>query len=242
MPQLGGMRAMEGPIIHASLPDEIMIQIGGRMPTREEQFYETASRELAENKLSEAIWAKAFSLAVADEQKAKALYIKLRVEQLDRERPRSTAEAIREAWPAITSGQAFICPYCGAHTTARDVWISSRPHRYYCRICSKELFAESPKALTTAAIKGDNPFPSDMPIALAPKKNNPWALWGFIVGLVSVFFFWIGIIPLTGLALSVAGLTSFKPETQKNKWMAGVGLCLSIIYTLMYMREYGHLG
>ena len=117
------------------------------MPTREEQFYETASRELAENKLSEAIWAKAFSLAVADEQKAKALYIKLRVEQLDRERPRSTAEAIQEAWPAITSGQAFICPYCGAHTTARDdLWISSRPHRYYCGACKKELYAEAPEA------------------------------------------------------------------------------------------------
>ena len=252
------------------------------MPTREEQFYETASRELAENKLSEAIWAKAFSLAVADEQKAKALYIKLRVEQLEkafslavadeqkakalyiklrveqleRERPRSAAEAIREAWPAIKSRQAFICPYCGAHTTALyDFFsISSRPHRYYCRACKKELYAEAPEAQTTAAIKGDNPFPSDMPIALAPEKNNPfpsdmpialapkvnnpWALWGFIIGLVSVFFSWIGIIPLIGLVLSVTGLTTFKPESQKNKWMAGVGLCLSIIYTLMYMREY----
>jgi len=158
------------------------------MPTREEQFYETASRELAENKLSEAIWAKAFSLAVADEQKAKALYIKLRVEQLERDNP---------------------------------------------------FLSDMPIAL---APEKNNPFPSDMPIALAPKVNNPWALWGFIVGLVSVVFFWIGIIPLIGLVLSVIGLTSFKPESQKNKWMAGVGLCLSIIYTLMYMREYVHLG
>ena len=113
---------------------------------------------------------------------------------------------------------------------------------FYCRTCKKELYAEAPKTQTTVATTRNDPFPSDVPMDLVLKVNNPWALWGFIVGLVSVFFFWIGIIPLIGLVLSVIGLTSFKPESQKNKWMAGVGLCLSIIYTLMSMREYGHLG
>jgi hypothetical protein len=212
------------------------------MPALDEQFYETAARELAENQYSQAIWAKAFRLAKADVQKAKALYIKLRVEQLERETPRSAAQVILDAWPAITNKQVFVCPYCGALTTAvHQLWVSSGRHRYLCRACKKELSIEVPHAQSTNAVKGSGPLTPAISSPHVFKHNNPWALWGFITGLVSIFFFWIGIIPLAGLGLSVAGLTSFKPETQKNKWMAGVGLALSILYTLAYMGHYGHL-
>ena len=80
---------------------------------------------------------------VADEQKAKALYVKLRVEQLEREVPHSTAEVVQEAWPAITTGQAFVCPFCGADTTAPTRTLDlSRADRYYCQACKRELIAE----------------------------------------------------------------------------------------------------
>jgi hypothetical protein len=214
------------------------------MLPREEEFYETASRELAENKLSEAIWAKAFSLSVADEQKAKALYIRLRVEQLERESSRSTAEVIQEAWPAITTGQAFVCPFCRADTTARhECWISSRPDRYYCQACKKELIAEASQAQSTFAVNAGaqlygKRFP---PVEHEEKRNNPMGATGFVLGIVSIFLYFIGILPISAIVFSAIGLGTFKEELQKNKWMAGVGLALGIIYTLMYMRAYGHL-
>ncbi len=75
-----------------------------------------------------------------------------------------------------------------------------------------------------------------------PKKNNSMAATGFVLGIVSVFLYFIGILPILAIVFSSIGLGTFKPDSQKNKWMAGVGLALGIIYTLMYMRAYGHLG
>lgn len=51
---------------------------------REEEFYELAGREVAENRLVPAVWSKAFSEALGDQQAALALYIRFRVEQLER--------------------------------------------------------------------------------------------------------------------------------------------------------------
>jgi len=67
------------------------------------------------------------------------------------------------------------------------------------------------------------------------------AATGFVLGIVSIFLYFIGILPILAIVFSAIGLGTFKQELQKNKWMAGVGLALGIIYTLMYMRAYGHL-
>jgi hypothetical protein len=73
-------------------------------------------------------------------------------------------------------------------------------------------------------------------------KNNPMALTGFILGLASVGFYFIGILPILGIVFSSIGLATFKPDIQKNKWMAVAGLILSVLYTLMSLREHGHFG
>jgi hypothetical protein len=73
-------------------------------------------------------------------------------------------------------------------------------------------------------------------------KNNPMALTGFIFGLVSMVLYYIGILPTLGIIFSSIGLGTFKPDIHKNRWMAAVGLILGILYTLMSMREHGHLG
>jgi hypothetical protein len=77
--------------------------------------------------------------------------------------------------------------------------------------------------------------------AVVERQNNPLALTGFIIGIAGVFFHFIGVVPVAGIVLSSLGLGSFKPASQKNKWMAGWGLALSIIGTVMYLDAYGHL-
>jgi hypothetical protein len=58
-------------------------------------------------------------------------------------------------------------------------------------------------------------------IPITEKRNNPMVLVSFIVGIVGLILHVIGLIPLVGIVLSGIVLASFKPETQKNRWMAG---------------------
>lgn len=64
------------------------------MEDLEEKLYEIAGSELASKDVNRGIWSKAFSEALGDETKTRALYIKLRVESLRRE---LTAQAERNA-------------------------------------------------------------------------------------------------------------------------------------------------
>lgn len=73
-------------------------------------------------------------------------------------------------------------------------------------------------------------------------KNNPLALTGFILGLVSIFFSWIGIIPIAGLIISGIALSKFDPSKEKNKWQAIAGLILNFLYFLSYLNIYGYLN
>lgn len=87
--------------------------------------------------------------------------------------------------------------------------------------------------------------PASMPIrrptenlVLAPKSFNPLAMTGFILGLTSVVFYVIGIIPILGIVFSGIGLGRFNPETQKAKWMGGWGLALSILFTITFLSRH----
>lgn len=71
----------------------------------------------------------------------------------------------------------------------------------------------------------------------SPKIFNGFAMTGFILGLVSIVFYFIGIVPIVGIVFSAIGLARFNPELQKGKWMAGWGLGLSITYTVMFLTR-----
>lgn len=73
------------------------------------------------------------------------------------------------------------------------------------------------------------------------KTNNPMALAGFILGLISVPLYTIGVLPILAVIFSSVGIGTFRDGMQKNWWMAPAGLTLGIIYLLMYMHAYGHL-
>ncbi|MCR5146905.1 MAG: DUF4190 domain-containing protein [Clostridia bacterium] len=60
------------------------------------------------------------------------------------------------------------------------------------------------------------------------KKTNPQALASFILALVGII---VAGIPcgIAAVITGILGLTKFNPETQKNKWMAIVGIVLGAI-------------
>jgi len=51
----------------------------------DEVLYEQVSREMANGDIKEGMWTKAYANAMGDEGKAKAMYIRMRVEELARE-------------------------------------------------------------------------------------------------------------------------------------------------------------
>jgi hypothetical protein len=75
----------------------------------------------------------------------------------------------------------------------------------------------------------------------ADKRNNVCALLGFILGCCLPLA-WIGIIPLAGVILSFIGLGTFNPKTEKNYWMGGVGLGLSLLGFLVFLSSAGYLN
>jgi hypothetical protein len=62
-------------------------------------------------------------------------------------------------------------------------------------------------------------------------------LTGFILSRVSTVLYGTGIVPILGIVFSAIGLGRFDPELQKGKWMAGWGLALSILYTMMFLTH-----
>ena len=72
--------------------------------------------------------------------------------------------------------------------------------------------------------------------------NNRMALVGFCLGLASILLFDLGLVPLAAIVCSAIGLGTFKADTQKHRWMAGVGLALGILFMLVNAEMNGHIA
>ncbi|MBI2035278.1 MAG: DUF4190 domain-containing protein [Candidatus Liptonbacteria bacterium] len=72
------------------------------------------------------------------------------------------------------------------------------------------------------------------------EKKNPFAIWGFIIGVVSVFL-GMGLPPIAAIILSVIGINKTK-EPKTGKWMAVTGLVLGILYFIVYLYNFGYLS
>lgn len=72
-------------------------------------------------------------------------------------------------------------------------------------------------------------------------KNNKLAIIGFILGMVSILFGFIGIIPILALIFSGIGLWQIKKQKEGGAILAIIGLILGVVYTLVYMQNYGHI-
>ena len=60
----------------------------------DEVLYERVSREMSDGDIKEGMWTKAYANAMGDEGKAKAMYIRMRVEQLAREEAQKQYSAL----------------------------------------------------------------------------------------------------------------------------------------------------
>jgi hypothetical protein len=73
------------------------------------------------------------------------------------------------------------------------------------------------------------------------KPLNKTCSIGFWFGIASIFLYFIGIIPLVGIIISIVGLIQYKKETQRGRWQGITGLILNCLYFLMSIHLYGHI-
>ena len=111
---------------------------------QEEQAYALAAYEISNGAIRPGLWAKAFAEAAGDDQRARAVYIKLRVAQV-KLGVEVTAEMLARAekslasktpQPAVTSHSDGGCPYCGSADVARH---SMTKAPSWCFSCQKSL-------------------------------------------------------------------------------------------------------
>jgi len=73
-------------------------------------------------------------------------------------------------------------------------------------------------------------------------KPNLLCKTGFILGLFSIFLGgFIGMLPIVTVIVSIIGLVKFDKSMNKAKWQGYVGLVLGILYTMVYLYNYGHI-
>ena len=87
----------------------------------EDRFYDVVAREIRENRIQDGLWTKAIAKSLGDENKTKAMYIQMRVEQLAREersRPQAQATEPLDSWE---SGE----DEAGSDAPAEPAW---KPH------------------------------------------------------------------------------------------------------------------
>lgn len=73
-------------------------------------------------------------------------------------------------------------------------------------------------------------------------KPNLLCKTGFILGLFSIFLGgFIGLLPIVTVIVSLIGLVKFDNLINKAKWQGYVGLVLGILYTIVYLYNYGHI-
>jgi len=80
------------------------------------------------------------------------------------------------------------------------------------------------------------------PAATRGGQSNAAAAAGMYLGLFSILLSFIGIIPILAVVFSAIGLAKAGDREGKGRGQAWTGLVLGILYTFVYLYQYGHLG
>jgi hypothetical protein len=141
----------------------------------------------------------------------------------------------------------FTCQACDNNISMEDEWAGQRVTCPQCRETvpvpggrSESAVPASGAPRSAGAGSMQPKSQTAGPYAAGPGNTstvvttgNKYAKAGFIVALISGPTYFIGVIPLCAIILSWIGLATFDAEKHKDKWMAGWGLGIGILFMLM---------
>ncbi|MBS4008486.1 MAG: DUF4190 domain-containing protein [Clostridium sp.] len=104
------------------------------------------------------------------------------------------------------------------------------------------LLVASGGSKTRSTVRPPDSADSSEPPAEVALPRNGFALTGLVLGIASIFLSFVGIIPILAIIFSGIGLAKVKDRGGRGKVQAWVGLILGVLYTLVNMYLYGHLG
>ena len=124
---------------------------------------------------------------------------------------------------------------------------------HFCYACGTPVHRQSssggapssrPTEMATPRQSSSGSTLSSRPTEMATNEltNNRMALVGCCLGLASILLFGLGLVPLAAIVCSAIGLGTFKADTQKHRWMAGVGLALGILFMLVHAEIRGYIA
>jgi hypothetical protein len=90
--------------------------------------------------------------------------------------------------------------------------------------------------------RADAAAPLVAPSAVQSRRSNAAATTGMYLGLASILLSFIGIIPILAVVFGAIGLAKAKDRGGSGRAQAWIGLVLGIVYTFVYLYQYGHLG
>jgi hypothetical protein len=127
------------------------------------------------------------------------------------------------------------CPYCGKRVKADSPW---------CPVCGRNLIkSPSEKALPPSPARqaASEAFEESLlPAARTP--YNPFASLGFLLGIAAIFLYELGVVPVLGLILSVAGRILAGKRRGKGRIPAEIGIAVNGLYSVMFLLHlYGYL-
>ena len=192
----------------------------------EEDLYEIAYSEVNADTRRQGLWAKALSESMGDEQKAQALYIRLRTEQLTNSRRQQLLDnvfpfecpgcgkprAVRGSQIAncyVDDWDDFECPHCKHLDDIRDILPFS----------TIEIFAPCDGEHT-------RPFTPAIPASYADDKWSSGAMVGLIIATI--------FIPIIGLILGLINSQASPDKKQQAKTLLIIAcIVMAIGFVLM---------
>ncbi|GIP46103.1 hypothetical protein J45TS6_45620 [Paenibacillus sp. J45TS6] len=74
------------------------------------------------------------------------------------------------------------------------------------------------------------------------KKSNKLSDWALGIGVVSIFLYFIGIIPVIGIIVSIIAIMKHNNKTHSGLVKGIIGLILNILYLIVNAYNNGHIG